>query len=224
MERKICVIEDDEKLCEEIVYFLNANGFTARAAKGEEYSAGKLLAGGFSMLLLDISLPGVSGLFLCREIRKESDIPIIIITSDNTELTELRAMDCGADDFVSKPLNPQILLARMEAIWKRVYKNAENDSRLFLNGFCLDTGKGMIINKEKQTELTKNELKILTVLAKRQGEIVTRDEIMESLWENHLFVDDNTLTVNMTRLKEKLKEIDVTDVIVTKRGMGYLLR
>ncbi len=224
MERKICVIEDDEKLCEEIVYFLNANGFTARAAKGEEYSAGKLLAGGFSMLLLDISLPGVSGLFLCREIRKESDIPIIIITSDNTELTELRAMDCGADDFVSKPLNPQILLARMEAIWKRVYKNAENDSRLFLNGFCLDTGKGMIINKEKQTELTKNELKILTVLAKRQGEIVTRDEIMESLWENHLFVDDNTLTVNMTRLKEKLKEIDVMDVIVTKRGMGYLLR
>lgn len=176
------------------------------------------------MLLLDISLPGVSGLFLCREIRKESDIPIIIITSDNTELTELRAMDCGADDFVSKPLNPQILLARMEAIWKRVYKNAENDSRLFLNGFCLDTGKGMIINKEKQTELTKNELKILTVLAKRQGEIVTRDEIMESLWENHLFVDDNTLTVNMTRLKEKLKEIDVMDVIVTKRGMGYLLR
>lgn len=224
MERKICVIEDDEKLCEEIVYFLNANGFSARAAGEDEYNAGRLLAGGFSMLLLDISLPGVSGLFLCREIRKESEIPIIMITSDNTELTELRAMDCGADDFVSKPMNPQILLARMEAVWKRVYKNTEKENRLFLRDFCLDMSKGTIENGDKKAELTKNELRILSVLAKKQGEIVTRDEIMENLWENHLFVDDNTLTVNMTRLKEKLKEIDVKDVIVTKRGMGYLLK
>lgn len=224
MDRKICVVEDDEKLCEEIVYFLNANGFAARGASPEEYHAGELLAGGYAMLLLDISLPGVSGLFLCREIRKESEIPIVIITSDNTELTELRAMDCGADDFLSKPINPQILLARMEAIWKRVYKSAAETSQLSLSGFMLDVGKGVIINGGRQSELTKNELRILTVLAKRQGEIVTRDEIMESLWENHLFVDDNTLTVNMTRLKEKLKAIDVTDVIVTKRGMGYLLK
>ena len=147
-----------------------------------------------------------------------------MITSDNTELTELRAMDCGADDFVSKPMNPQILLARMEAIWKRVYKNTEKENRLFLRDFCLDMSKGTIENGDKKAELTKNELKILSVLAKKQGEIVTRDEIMENLWENHLFVDDNTLTVNMTRLKEKLKEIDVKDVIVTKRGMGYLLK
>lgn len=224
MDRKVCVVEDDEKLCEEIVYFLNANGFAARAADAEEYSAKKLLEGEFSMLLLDISLPGVSGLFLCREIRKESEIPILIITSDNTELTELRAMDCGADDFVSKPIHPQILLARMEAIWKRVYKNTAERTQLSLSGFVLDVGKGIIINGGRQSELTKNELRILSVLAKRQGEIVTRDEIMESLWENHLFVDDNTLTVNMTRLKEKLKAIDVTDVIVTKRGMGYQLK
>lgn len=223
MERRVCVVEDDEKLCEELVYFLKANGFQAKAALKKEYNADALISGGFSMLLLDISLPEADGLFLCREIRKHSDIPIIIITSNNTELTELRAMDCGADDFVTKPMNPQILLARMEAIMKRVYKNSEFSNRIVLNRFVLDIAKGIVQNKEKETELTKNELRILTVLARRQGEIVSRDEIMESLWESHLFVDDNTLTVNMTRLKGKLEEIGVKGVIVTKRGMGYQL-
>ena len=223
MKRNICVVEDDEKMCEELVYFLNANGFKARAAELEEYNAEALMTGGFSMILLDISLPEADGLFLCREIRKQSDVPIIIITSNNTELTELRSMDCGADDFVAKPLNPQILLARMEAILKRVYKNGDSVNLYYLNGFVLDTAKGIVQNAKKRVELTKNELRILTMLAKRQGEIVSRDEIMEGLWESHLFVDDNTLTVNMTRLKGKLQEIGVKGAIVTKRGMGYQL-
>lgn len=221
MEKRICVVEDDEKLCEELVYFLNINGYEAKAAKVEEYTAEALLSGGFSMLLLDISLPGTDGLFLCREIRRYSDIPIIILTSRNTELTELMSMNCGADDFVSKPVNPQILLARMEAILKRVYKGNEADSRIFLNGFYFDSTKGVIINGEKSVELTKNEIKIMAVLAAKRGEIISRDEIMENLWENQLFVDDNTLTVNMTRLKGKLEKIGRTNVIVTKRGMGY---
>lgn len=221
MEKRICVVEDDEKLCEELVYFLNINGYEAKAAKVEEYTAETLLSGGFSMLLLDISLPGTDGLFLCREIRQYSDIPIIILTSRNTELTELMSMNCGADDFVSKPVNPQILLARMEAILKRVYKGNEADSRIFLNGFYFDSTKGLIGNGEKSAELTKNEIKIMAVFAARRGEIISRDEIMENLWENQLFVDDNTLTVNMTRLKGKLEKIGRTNVIVTKRGMGY---
>lgn len=223
MEKHICVVEDDEKLCEELVYFLIANGFHAKAAKPTDYNVEALLAGGFSMILLDISLPGADGLFLCREIRKRSDVPVIIITSNNTELTELRSMDCGADDFVAKPLNPQILLARMEAILKRVYKNSGISNLFYLNGFVMDTSKGIVQNGEKKTELTKNELRILTLLAKRQGEIVSRDDLMEGLWESHLFVDDNTLTVNMTRLKGKLEEIGVKGAIVTKRGMGYQL-
>lgn len=223
MERRICVVEDDEKLCDELVYFLKANGFEARAAIREEYNAAALINGGFSMLLLDISLPEADGLFLCREIRKQSNVPILIITSNNTELAELRAMDCGADDFVTKPLNPQILLLRMEAILKRVYNNRDMNNRIQLNGFVLDVSKGVVQNKGKEVELTKNELRILTVLAKKQGEIVSRDEIMESLWESHLFVDDNTLTVNMTRLKGKLEKIGIKGVIVTKRGMGYQL-
>ena len=222
-EKKICVIEDDQKLCDEIVYFLNTNGFAASAAAQEEYNVKALLQGGFSMLLLDISLPGTDGLFLCREIRKESDIPIIIITSNNMEITELMAMNSGADDFVTKPFNPQILLARMEVILKRVYKNTESDNRFYLNGFVFDSAQGTIQNGGKKADLTKNEVRILLALAKRRGEIVSREEIIENLWENHLFVDDNTLTVNMTRLKNKLEEIGIRDMIVTKRGMGYQL-
>ncbi len=206
MDKKICVIEDEEKLCDEIVYFLNTNGFLARAAKAEEYDAKSLLQGGFSMLLLDLSLPGTDGLFLCREIRKESEIPIIVITSNNKEITELMAMNCGADDFVTKPFNPQILLARMEAVLKRVYKNAENETRFFLDGFLFDPGKGIVQSGEQKAELTKNETRILLSLANKKGEIVSREEIIESLWESHFFVDDNTLTVNMTRLKSKLEE------------------
>lgn len=222
-EKKICVIEDDQKLCDEIVYFLNTNGFAASAATQEEYNVKALLQGGFSMLLLDISLPGTDGLFLCREIRKESDIPIIIITSNNMEITELMAMNSGADDFVTKPFNPQILLARMEVILKRVYKNTESDNRFYLDGFVFDSTQGTIQNGEKKADLTKNEVRILLSLAKKRGEIVLRDEIIENLWENHLFVDDNTLTVNMTRLKNKLEEIGIINVIITKRGMGYQL-
>lgn len=222
-EKKICVIEDDQKLCDEIVYFLNTNGFAASAAAQEEYNVKALLQGGFSMLLLDISLPGTDGLFLCREIRKESDIPIIIITSNNMEITELMAMNSGADDFVTKPFNPQILLARMEVILKRVYKNTESDNRFYLDGFVFDSAQGTIQNGEKKADLTKNEVRILLSLAKKRGEIVLRDEIIENLWENHLFVDDNTLTVNMTRLKNKLEEIGISNVIITKRGMGYQL-
>ncbi len=223
MDKKICVIEDEEKLCDEIVYFLNTNGFLARAAKAEEYDAKSLLQGGFSMLLLDLSLPGTDGLFLCREIRKESEIPIIVITSNNKEITELMAMNCGADDFVTKPFNPQILLARMEAVLKRVYKNAENETRFFLDGFLFDPGKGIVQSGEQKAELTKNETRILLSLANKKGEIVSREEIIESLWESHFFVDDNTLTVNMTRLKSKLEEIGIRNRIVTKRGMGYRL-
>ena len=133
------------------------------------------------------------------------------------------AMNCGADDFVTKPFNPQILLARMEAVLKRVYKNAENETRFFLDGFLFDPGKGIVQSGEQKAELTKNETRILLSLANKKGEIVSREEIIESLWESHFFVDDNTLTVNMTRLKSKLEEIGIRNRIVTKRGMGYQL-
>lgn len=217
------VVEDDEKLCGELVYFLNSNGYEAFAVQGRDYNAEKLAGMGCQLLLLDIGLPDADGLFLCREIRRRSEVPIIILTSRDNEITELMSMNSGADDFVAKPVNPQILLARMEAILKRVYFRGKTGNKLSLGGFTLDLAKGEISGKERAAELTKNELKILTVLAARRGEIVSREDLMNGLWENHMFVDDNTLTVNISRLKAKLEEIGVKDVIVTKRGMGYQL-
>ncbi len=220
--RKIGVVEDDETLCREIVYFLESNGYDTKAVAAEDYSAEGILQGGFDMVLLDLGLPDADGMMLCREIRKKSELPIIIITSKDTEITELMSMNYGADDFVAKPIRPQLLIAHMEAVFKRVYKG--NQDVLSLDGFefCLSTGVIRMENREE--ELTKNEMRILQTLAQRRGQIVSREELMNALWDNYLFVDDNTLTVNITRLRGKLENLGVKDRIVTKRGLGYQLR
>lgn len=220
--RKIGVVEDDEILCREIVYFLESNGYDTKAVAAEDYSAEGILQGGFDMVLLDLGLPDADGMMLCREIRKKSELPIIIITSKDTEITELMSMNYGADDFVAKPIRPQLLIAHMEAVFKRVYKG--NQDVLSLDGFefCLSTGVIRMENREE--ELTKNEMRILQTLAQRRGQIVSREELMNALWDNYLFVDDNTLTVNITRLRGKLENLGVKDRIVTKRGLGYQLR
>ena len=220
-KRKIGVVEDDDALCREIVYFLESNGYEAYAVAMEDCSVEGILKGGYEMLLLDLGLPGTDGMTLCREIRKVSDLPVIIITSKDTEITELMSMNYGADDFVAKPIRPQLLMAHMEAVFKRVYKGGQD--RVCLDGFEFSVSTGILSAGEKKEELTRNELRILQTLAQRRGSIVTREELMNALWDNYLFVDDNTLTVNMTRLRGKLENIGIFDRIITKRGMGYQL-
>lgn len=188
------------------------------------------------LLLLDIGLSGMDGLQICKLFRKKTEVPVIMITSKNNELTELVAIHEGADDFVAKPFNPQLLIAHMESVMRRVYRDTEAMEVIHViqkltnadgtereQEFTLELLKGRISNKMGIVELSKNELQILKLLVERRGEIVSRDEIMNSLWDNCMFVDDNTLTVNMTRLKGKLDEIQVSNAIVTKRGMGYQL-
>ncbi len=240
--RKIGILEDDEALSRELKYFLETNGYEVRlfdmeeyADKGEEELIALLRESDCHLLLLDIGLPGIDGLHLCREFCKVSEIPVIMITSMDTELTELMSISSGADDFVAKPFMPPILLARMEAVMKRVYKDARMQDSIRITQeitdggksvrqiFCLDLAKGRIANGQAQAELTKNEMQILKLLAQKQGKIVSRDELMNALWDNCMFVDDNTLTVNMTRLKSKLEGIGIEGAIVTKRGMGYEL-
>lgn len=223
MMKQIGIIEDDEALCRELIFFLNANGYTADMIPVSECNAEAVVKAGYRLVLLDIGLPETDGLYLCRQIRKISDLPVIMITSQNTEMTELMSMNCGADDFVAKPFNTQILLARIEAVMKRVYRENRQDTVIMLGDFVLDRAKGRISSSAGSEELTKNELKILTVLAGKRGEIISRDEIINALWDDKMFVDDNTLTVNMTRLKGKLEHIGVTGAIKTKRGMGYQL-
>lgn len=221
--RKILIVEDDEKLCRELVMFLSNNGYQAESLPGEAYTVPAVLEARPDLLLLDLGLPGTDGLYLCRELRKASDLPVIVITSQDTQMAELMSMSQGADDFVTKPFHSQILLAHIEAVLKRVYREPSGYEIQRLGGFELDLTRGTVTAGKKQAELTKNELRILDCLGKHKNQIVSRDKLMTHLWDSDLFVDDNTLTVNITRLREKLKTIGITDVIQTKRGLGYVL-
>ena len=222
MER-ILIIEDDEKLCRELQTFLNNNGYQAESLPEGEYTVPAIRKAQPDLVLLDLGLPGTDGLYLCRELRKATELPVIVITSQDTQMAELMSMSQGADDFVTKPFHLQILLARMEAILKRVYREPVVQEKQRLGAFTLDVAKAVIASKTGSAELTKNELRILDCLARHPGEIVSRDDLISHLWDSELFVDDNTLTVNMTRLRGKLAQIGVQDVIQTKRGMGYVL-
>ncbi|MBR4084024.1 MAG: response regulator transcription factor [Lachnospiraceae bacterium] len=241
--KKIGILEDDEVLGRELQYFLESNGYEARWIAPKEYEGKRtedlirlLISENLHLLLLDIGLPGVNGSHLCKEFRTRSEVPVIMITSKNDELTELMSINNGADDFVAKPFNPQILVAHMESVLRRAYKSTVNAEELHIvqevtdaqgqpmrQEFVFEPLKGRITNDERTVELSKNELQILKSLVKRQGEIVSRDDIINALWDNCMFVDDNTLTVNMTRLKGKLEDIGIFGAIVTKRGMGYQL-
>ena len=234
---RIGILEDDLKIGSELKLFLEKNGYEAEFITPDKYSDIKenemtdlLLGADLSLLLLDITLPGFDGIRICKSFREKTGVPVIMITSDNSELTELMSIQSGADDFVPKPFNTRILLARIENILRRVYVSAEgsSDTKSVQTAggmkFTIDLSKGKIVSETgEETELTKNEFHILKLLVSQQGKIVSRDKIMEELWDNEAFVDDNTLTVNMTRLKGKLEQIGISDAITTKRGMGYLL-
>ncbi len=236
--KKIGILEDDAVLSTELKYYLEANGYEVRLFSVEEY-AGKdeevlltlMKESACHLILMDIGLPGIDGLHLCKEFCKSAETPVIMITSRDTELTELMSISNGADDFVTKPFRPQILLARMEAVMKRVYKDGKQSDKITVNcgtdsekaSFVVEFSKGRITKGQETVELSKNEILLLKLLIQKQGEIVTRDALMNELWDNCMFVDDNTLTVNMTRLKSKLETIGIQSAIMTKRGMGYLL-
>ncbi len=221
--RKIAILEDDEKLCRELVTFLNNNGYEAAGCAGTEYQVQDILRKEADLLLLDLGLPGTDGLYLCRELRKVSDLPIIVITSQDTQMAELMSMSQGADDFVTKPFHPQILLAHIEAVLKRACREAPRSQKRKLGDFVLDLSRGTVSLGEQSAELTKNELRILDCLGENRDRIVSREELISYLWDSELFVDDNTLTVNITRLRGKLASIGIEGAIQTKRGMGYML-
>ncbi|EPS50670.1 two-component response regulator BceR [Clostridium botulinum CFSAN002367] len=176
-----------------------------------------------SLILLDINLPEFDGYYICREIRKTSDVPIIIVTSRDSEVDELISMNLGADDFVTKPYNTEILLARITNILKRTYGNLKTNSTLNYKDFNLNLSNATLIYKDKSLELTKNEVKILSYLINNRGNIVKRDSLMEYLWKSDYFVDDSTLTVNINRLRKKLQEIGIENPIETRRGLGYIM-
>lgn len=220
--RKITIIEDDEVIRGELKSLLEKYGYYIFAPVEFEGIIDSIKNNSTDLILLDINLPFFDGYHICKEIRRFSEVPIIIVTSRDSEIDELMSMNLGADDFITKPYNTQILLLRIESILKRVYKSSENQKLLY-NDLELDLSTAIMSYKDKKIELTKNEIKILSFLINNKGKIVSRDLLMEHLWQDDCFVEDSVLTVNITRVRKKLEEIGLKDIIQTKRGMGYIM-
>lgn len=221
---KILIVEDDEKLREELKIFLTNNGYKAEYLTTFENTISDILNVNPDLLLLDINLPNCDGEFICKEIRKQSQMPIIIITSRDSELDELISINYGADHYITKPFNIQILLAKIASLLKRVKNIDGNSEKIDAKDFILNISKSAIEKDDKLIELTKNEYKILKFLVQNRDKIMSRDEIMRYLWEDESFIDDNTLTVNITRLRNKLEEVGLKELLETKRGQGYILK
>ena len=221
--QKILIVEDDEKLRHELKVFLDKNGFYAIEFDKFENPVENILNENADLILLDINLPFSDGKFILNEIRKVSDVPIMMITSMNNDIDELISLNYGADHYVTKPFNIQILLAKITGLLRRSNNANINLEKINCGKFILNISQSMIEKDDKKVELTKNELRILHFLVKNRNKIVSREDIMEYLWESESFIDDNTLTVNMKRLRNKLEELDLKDLIETKRGQGYIL-
>lgn len=219
---KIFIVEDDMTLRSELMILLESYGYTCETSDEYKDIISVVLNACPDLLLLDINLPYLDGYYICRELRKQTDMPIVVVTSRNNDMDELMSMNLGADDFITKPYNPQILLARIANILKRIESKPAKDL-IEYNGVILYPSKSLVKYNDKEAELTKNELRILSVLLHNKNKIVSRDELMDALWQSDEFVDDNTLTVNVNRLRKKLEEIGAVNFISTKRGQGYLV-
>lgn len=220
---RIYVIEDDEAIRSELVRLLEREGFETAWCEDFSRAAELALAAGPDLVLLDLTLPGTDGQLVCRELRASSSVPVIVLTSRTTEADEVVAMTLGADDFVPKPYSPRVLIARVNALLRRVGAT-QAGSMLEHGGVTLDLSRSEARAAGGSTELTKNETRILSLLMRRAGGIVSREELMRELWDSDVFVDDNTLTVNVNRLRGALARIGVRDYLVTHRGQGYSVR
>lgn len=222
--QKILIVEDDVKLRDELELFLRNNGYEGQSLKSFADTVHDILDVNPDLLLLDISLPGVDGEYICREIRKQSNLPIMMVTSRDNELDELICLNYGADQYITKPFNPRILLAKIASLLRRSSMTVEANDKIDAKDFVLNLSKSTIEKEQRSIELTRNELKILKYLVCNREKILPREDIMECLWESESFIDDNTLTVNIARLRSKLDELGLKELLETKRGQGYILK
>lgn len=219
----VFLIEDDAQIRNELTVLLERNEYQVIAGTRFDALVEEALAASPDIVLLDLGLPHVDGHVVCRELRERSDVPIIIVTSRDNDLDELMSMNLGADDFITKPYSPHILLARMATVLRRTHK-APADSTLAYQGIELDPSKCLVSVRGKTAELTRNEMRILQILMQNAEHIVPREVIQQELWQSDQFIDDNTLTVNVNRLRSTLAAIGADDLLHTKRGQGYYLK
>lgn len=219
---QIFIVEDEIKLRNEVSTLLERNGYRCFTSDNYANMIRDIITLHPDLVLLDLNLPVYDGFYICKEIRKQSDIPIIVVTSSKSDLDELDVLNLGADDFINKPFNPRILLARISSVLKRTSGKSKS-MILSHNGAVLDVLKSKVSHEDESVELTKNELGILKVLMENKGNIIPRDEIISSLWDMAEFVEDSTLSVNINRLRKKLDDIGLKDYLITKRGQGYMV-
>lgn len=218
--QKIMVVEDDPAVRDEMVLLLENEGYLALAVTEFGKAAEQVKRAAPDLILLDLGLPGKDGFALCAEIHRLCSAPIIFVTSRDSAMDELRALSLGGDDYITKPYNIPVLLARIKAVLRRSGGTAEADTAE-ANGLTVSLAKGVASAGGQTVELTRNELRILAYLMGHAGEIVSRADLIEALWDSRIYIDDNTLSVNMTRLRAKLDGLGLPGYIRTRRGLGY---
>ena len=218
--KKIAVVEDDRVLRKALKSLLEENGYGTCCLEDFSNVEEEILRARPDMVLLDILLPGTNGQEILRNLRQKSQIPVIIVTSREGDMDQILAMSYGADDYITKPYNPNILLLRIGAVLKRAGKN--NDVTTYRN-LNVNAKKGVLSDGERELWLTKNEMIIFQFLLNHQGSIVSRDDLMTDLWNNDEYINDNALTVNISRLRAKLTEFGIENAIETRKGQGYIL-
>ena len=216
--KKIMIVEDDKTIADELFYLLNNADYESVILKDFKNAKEEILNSNSDLVLLDINIPYLNGELLLREIRKESHIPVIMVTSKSNESDEVISYSYGADDYVNKPYNPTILLLKINALLKRCEMNKTS---INYKDFTFDIGKGIIKNNSKEIILTKNEIIIFNMLLSNKDRIVTKDELMTELWDNDEYINENALTVNISRLRSKLDEMGYPNIIETRKGIGY---
>ena len=221
---RIFIVEDDETIAYSIAARLTSWGFEAKVCTDFRDVLSQTIALEPHLVLMDISLPFFNGYHWCREIRRVSEVPVMFISSAGDNMNIVMAINMGADDFVAKPFDMDMLLAKIQALLRRTYDfTASRPAVLQHNGVILNSSACSVSFEDRKLELSKNENKILTILMESKGQVVTRDTLMNKLWETDCFVDENTLSVNITRLRKALASIGITDLIKTKKGMGYII-
>lgn len=220
---KILIVEDDETIAKILAENLDKWGYEASYVEDFDLVLQKFRDFEPHLVLMDITLPFYNGFYWCAEIRKESKVPIVFISSNTDNMNIVMAMNMGGDDFITKPFDLSVVVAKIQALLRRTYSYINQVTTIEHRGAILNLGEAALYYQDTKLDLTKNEFRILQLLMDKRNTIVSREEIMKKLWDSDCFIDDNTLTVNMTRLRKKLEEIGLNHFIVTKKGIGYLI-
>ena len=220
---RLLIVEDDLVIAKSIKNHIKSWGYEAECITDFKSVISSFVAYDPQLVLLDISLPFFNGYHWCSEIRKLSKVPIIFISSASDNMNIVMAMNMGGDDFIAKPFDLNVLTAKVKALLRRTYDFVGQTNLLEHKGVILNTSDATLIYNNEKIQLTKNDNKILQVLIENKGKAVSRENIMVKLWETDSYVDDNTLTVNITRLRKKLQELGLNNFIITKKGIGYMV-